>query len=119
MTLKRFLGIIDISYEKVPEGYELFDNQGTYELENDDDEEYWDTSIYRDIPSVVDRVSGIYYDWIMEDLEYEFGCEEEFDGDFESMLDWIEDNKDEIYPEDYAWFTQAIKCILNPSLVTE
>ena len=119
MTLKRFLGIIDISYEKVPKGYELFDNQGTYELENWDDEEYYDTSIYPDIPSIVDRVSGIYYDWIMEDLEYEFGCEEDFSGDFEEMLAWIEDNQDEIYPEDYAWYTEAINCILNPELVTE
>ena len=85
MKLKKFLGFIDIGYDKVPEGYELYDNQGTYQLENDDDERFWGTSIYADIPAVVDRVSGIWYDWIDEDLGYEFGCEEDFHGDFVAM----------------------------------
>jgi len=119
MKLRKFLGAIDIGYEKVPGGYDIYDKQGTYELTDYDEETDEETSVYPDIPTVVDRVSGIYYDWIMEDLEYEFGCEEDFSGNFGEMLAWIEDNQDAIYPEDYGWYTEVIKCILNPALVVE
>lgn len=119
MKLKRFLGIIDISYDKVPEGYELFDNQGVYELTDYNEDLDEETSIYPDIPAVVDRVSGIWYDWIDEDLGYEFGCEEDFGGDFEEMLQWIEDNAEDIYEDTYRLYTEVINCILNPSQVTE
>ena len=120
MSLDKFLGFIDIGYEKVPEGSELYDEQGTYELENDDDEEFYGTSIYPTIPAVVDRVSSIWYDWIDEDLGYAFGCEEDFHGDFAEMLRWIEDNKEDICAEDpdtYDVYTRALQCILNPDLV--
>lgn len=119
MTLKRFLGSIDIGYDKVPEGYDIYDKQGIYELTDYDKNTDEETSVYPDISSVVDRVSGIWYDWIDEDLHYEFGCDEDFFGDFNEMLAWMEEHKEDIYPEDYAWYTEVISCILNPELITE
>lgn len=118
MTLKRFLGYIDIGYEKVPEGYEIYDKQGTYELTDYNEDTGEETAIYPDIPSVVDRVDSIWFDWIYEDLCDEFGCDEDF-SDFDEMLDWMQDNRENIYPEDYEWYTEVIECILNPDLITE
>lgn len=119
MTLKNFLGFIDIGYDKVPGGYDIYDKQGTYELTDYDEILDEETSVYPDIPSVVDRVSGIWYDWIYEDLYYEFGCREDFLGDFNEMLAWMQDNKKRICVGDYEWYTEVIECILNPDLITE
>ena len=115
LTLSEFLRPLDIDVEKEGDVYYLIDCQGGLDLDNDENEDENDTS-YHSIADVVDRVDSLWFDWIVEDLQDEFGCEEDF-YEFEEVADWMTEHKDEIYPETYDWYMKVIKCILDPSLI--
>ena len=133
MKLTEFLGYIDLYCDKEPETglYYLWDGQGCYDLYNDDYEnpafaelmannpEGEIGPVYASVPEIIDRVSGIWYDFIDEDLE-EFGCDEDFLGDFEAMKQWMLEHKDQIDDDGaYNWYLQVIDCILDPDLVED
>ena len=115
LTLSEFLDFLGIDVEKVGDVYYLTDRQGGLDLDNDENEDEDDTS-YHSIADVIDRVDSLWFDWIVEDLQDEFGCEEDL-RDIEEVVDWMTAHKDEIYPETYDWYMTVINCILNPNLI--
>ena len=105
---------IDIYCDKADGRYFLYDGQGTWDLDNEDSED----GGYDTIEDVIDRIDSLWYGWITEDLEDEFGCEEDF-SDLEEVLDWMTENQDVIYPETYSWYKSVIEAILDPSSVID
>lgn len=119
MTITELLRPIDIYCETDGTHYYLYDGQGALDLSYDDggwdfDGEDYESHGYYDIVEIVDRISDIWYGWIEEDLQDEFGCEENFHGDFKAMQAWMDVNQDVVYPETYAWYSEVIDSILNP-----
>ena len=71
MTINDLTQSIGIYCDKSNGRYFLYDGQGSYDLIN----EYSEDGGFDTLEDVIDRVSGIWYDWIYEDLVDEFGCD--------------------------------------------
>lgn len=124
MTITELLRPIDVYCDVDGDMYYLYDSQDALDLGYDDggwdfDGEDYESHGYYDIVEIVDRIEGIWYGWIVEDLQEEFGCTEDFQGDLNAVQAWMDANQDVIYPETYAWYSEIINSILNPQTIID